>query len=499
MARAQPLHRPRRPHRRDDRRRRAAGRADLGIAAAGRQRAARGDHRHRRSQQAAVGFGGVGGQRSRADRGQVPRVRLGSAARATATTSARFATRSRISRRSPIGPKVFIADTIKGKGVSFMEGLACGDQTYHFHAGAPSLKDYLAAVDELADAGQRPARRARSAAAGARDARRCRSASRRRSPSGSCSPTATSCCRWRATRPEIVVLDADLLSDCGIEAFKEELPDRFIECGIAEQHMVSAAGGMALNGMLPVVHSFACFLSTRANEHIYNNATERRKIIYTATLAGVVPGGPGHSHQSVRDISAIGAVPGLDRDRAVQRARGAARDSLGGRRERRRAPTCGSSTCRSICRTRCRASYALRVGRGVTLRAGRRRRARRLRAAADDQRVARRRRARGAGRQRRRHRPAVAQSHRRRVGARRRSARFPLIVTLDNHYLTFGQGVMVAAALARTGVRADVALARPDRYSRLRQQRRSARASRPRRPSIARAVDSAASDTRPST
>src|SRR4029079_9872285 len=41
------------------------------------------------------------------------------------------------------------------------------------------------------------------------------------------------------------------------------------------------------------------------------NATERRKIIYTATLAGVVPGGPGHSHQSVRDISAIGAVPGL--------------------------------------------------------------------------------------------------------------------------------------------------------------------------------------------
>src|SRR6478672_7482052 len=46
-------------------------------------------------------------------------------------------------------PKVLIADTIKGKGVSFMEGLACGDQTYHFHAGAPSLKDYLAAVGEL--------------------------------------------------------------------------------------------------------------------------------------------------------------------------------------------------------------------------------------------------------------------------------------------------------------------------------------------------------------
>ena len=46
-------------------------------------------------------------------------------------------------------PKVFIADTVKGKGVSFMEGLACGDQTYHFHAGAPSVKDYFAATEEL--------------------------------------------------------------------------------------------------------------------------------------------------------------------------------------------------------------------------------------------------------------------------------------------------------------------------------------------------------------
>src|SRR4029077_3035247 len=59
-------------------------------------------------------------------------------------------------------PKVLIADTVKGKGVSFMEGLAWGDQTYHFHAGAPSLKDYLAAVGELtAHVNDRLARRGR--------------------------------------------------------------------------------------------------------------------------------------------------------------------------------------------------------------------------------------------------------------------------------------------------------------------------------------------------
>jgi len=74
---------------------------------------------------------------------------------------------------------------------------------------------------------------------------------------------------------------------------------------------VSQAGGMALEGLLPVVHSFACFLSTRPNEQIYNNATELKKIIYVGSLAGVVPGGPGHSHQAVRDISALAANPGL--------------------------------------------------------------------------------------------------------------------------------------------------------------------------------------------
>src|SRR3954470_3848801 len=207
-------------------------------------------------------------------------------------------------------PKVLIADTIKGKGVSFMEGIACGDQTYHFHAGAPSLENYVKATRELitrvnatlASLNQPPATLT-SAPLPVRISPK--------HPEKIVLAYGDELLEMARHRPEIIVMDADLLSDCGIEAFKAELPERFIECGIAEMHMVSAAGGMALRGMLPVVHSFACFLSTRANEHIYNNATEKTKIIYTATLAGVVPGGPGHSHQSVRDISAIGSVPGL--------------------------------------------------------------------------------------------------------------------------------------------------------------------------------------------
>jgi transketolase len=111
--------------------------------------------------------------------------------------------------------------------------------------------------------------------------------------------------------PRLVALDADLRLDTGLVAFRERFPDRFFECGIAEQDMVSQAGAMALAGLVPVCHSFACFLSTRPNEQIYNNATERSKVIYVGSLAGLVPGGPGHSHQSVRDISALGAMPGM--------------------------------------------------------------------------------------------------------------------------------------------------------------------------------------------
>ena len=110
----------------------------------------------------------------------------------------------------------------------------------------------------------------------------------------------------------IVALDGDLVLDTGLLVFEERFTDRFVECGIAEQDMVSQASGLALAGMLPVCHSFACFLSTRPNEQIYNQATEKTKVVYVGSLAGVVPGGPGHSHQSVRDIATLASVPNME-------------------------------------------------------------------------------------------------------------------------------------------------------------------------------------------
>jgi transketolase len=112
-----------------------------------------------------------------------------------------------------------------------------------------------------------------------------------------------------ASRKELIVLDADLASDCKVRDFENTYPDRFIENGIAEQDMVSMAGGLARQGLLPVVNSFASFLASRANEQIYTNAGEKTKIIYALHYAGLIPAGPGKSHQSLRDISLVGALP----------------------------------------------------------------------------------------------------------------------------------------------------------------------------------------------
>jgi transketolase len=225
--------------------------------------------------------------------------------------SALSATLRRLHRTSD-RPKVLIADTVKGKGVSFMESTAMkpGERFYRFHSGAPDDDSYARALRELAE-------HAASQLAELEEPPlqlETRPRSDRPSASGAqrLIPVYSGALLAEADRnPKLVALDADLELDCGLIAFRERFPDRYVECGIAEQDMVSQAGGMALRGLLPVVHSFACFLSTRANEQIYNNATERTKIVYVGSLAGLLPSGPGHSHQSVRDISALASVPGL--------------------------------------------------------------------------------------------------------------------------------------------------------------------------------------------
>ena len=216
-------------------------------------------------------------------------------------------------------PQAFIANTIKGKGVSFMEhphALREGGGTYRWHAGAPDDESFARAYAELTARIRERLPNLRLLSVEAIEG------SVGEPESGIAMRTGVTDEYVAAAYgeellaladryPELVVLDADLASDCRIRPFELAHPERFHESGIAEQDMVSAAAGMARHGLLPVVNSFAAFLAARANEQIYNQASEGSKVVYALHYAGLVPAGPGKSHQSIRDVSLLGALPNV--------------------------------------------------------------------------------------------------------------------------------------------------------------------------------------------
>jgi transketolase len=128
--------------------------------------------------------------------------------------------------------------------------------------------------------------------------------------------------------PEAVVLDADLTAPCGLSlvADPEGLhvrSGRFVQMGIAEQDMVSFAGGLALAGRLPIVNSYAAFL-LRAIEQVRSNLWEGGRAIYVGHYAGPCYFTDGRTHQCMQDAGIWARLPGvtvLDPATADQAAR----------------------------------------------------------------------------------------------------------------------------------------------------------------------------------
>ncbi|UCD77132.1 MAG: hypothetical protein JSW26_17085 [Desulfobacterales bacterium] len=211
-------------------------------------------------------------------------------------------------------PKVLIADTVKGRGISFMESpteLPDEKFLYKWHAGAPDDDAFEAGYRELTENINRLLYKAGLDALSSIviETREKNRVKLKDTAEKVVNAYGEALVELAENREDMIVLDADLSADCGLRLFENTYPQRFIESGIAEQDMVSTAGGLALQGLLPVVNSFGVFLASRANEQIYNNATEKTKIIYVCHYAGLIPAGPGKSHQSVRDISLFGALP----------------------------------------------------------------------------------------------------------------------------------------------------------------------------------------------
>jgi transketolase len=118
--------------------------------------------------------------------------------------------------------------------------------------------------------------------------------------------------RLGAENERIVVLDADVSSSTQTRLFAEAFPERFFSFGIAEANMVSAAAGLATVGFVPVVSSFALFLSLRAGEQVRAQiAGPELNVKLIGGYAGLSDYADGASHQSVEDLAVMRALPNM--------------------------------------------------------------------------------------------------------------------------------------------------------------------------------------------
>lgn len=112
--------------------------------------------------------------------------------------------------------------------------------------------------------------------------------------------------------PRIWALDADLSTVSRSCEFAAEFPDRFVQCGIAEQNMVGVAAGLAMRGCVPFVHSLAVFLTGRAYDQIRQSvAFSGANVKLVGVHAGLSIGYDGATHQALEDIGMVAALPGM--------------------------------------------------------------------------------------------------------------------------------------------------------------------------------------------
>lgn len=108
----------------------------------------------------------------------------------------------------------------------------------------------------------------------------------------------------------ICAITAAMQTGTGLTDFKNEFPDNFFDVGIAEEHAITFAGGLAAGGMLPVCAIYSSFLQRAFDQIIHDGAIQNVKIVLAIDRAGVV-GEDGETHQGIFDVSFLNSVPNV--------------------------------------------------------------------------------------------------------------------------------------------------------------------------------------------
>jgi transketolase len=116
---------------------------------------------------------------------------------------------------------------------------------------------------------------------------------------------------FAAGNPDILCLSADLTSSCEVDGFRDRHPGQFLSLGMAEQNMMSFAGGLALAGFRPFIHTFGVFMYRRPYDQLMASvAYPRHKVRLMGFLPGVTTPG-GMTHQAIEDISVMRSIPNM--------------------------------------------------------------------------------------------------------------------------------------------------------------------------------------------
>jgi len=109
-------------------------------------------------------------------------------------------------------------------------------------------------------------------------------------------------------RSDIVAITAAMLGPTGLDKFEKEFPDRTIDVGIAEQHAVTSAAGMAFAGLHPVVALYSTFLNRAFDQLLLDVALHKAGVTFVLDRAGIT-GDDGPSHHGIWDLAITGIIP----------------------------------------------------------------------------------------------------------------------------------------------------------------------------------------------
>ncbi|MDP2720961.1 MAG: transketolase family protein [bacterium] len=112
--------------------------------------------------------------------------------------------------------------------------------------------------------------------------------------------------------PDVVVLTGDLSESTRANMFEEKFPERFIECGVAEQNMMGIAAGLALSGKIPFVSSYAVFVPGRCWDQLRVSVCYSKANVKVAGAhAGISVGPDGATHQALEDVATVRVLPNI--------------------------------------------------------------------------------------------------------------------------------------------------------------------------------------------